>query len=296
MGTAIKSRLAGLLGLILTSFQLVASSGCATDSVGPGPSREKGDPHEVAVDTATMLPEAADLVADKEHVAHAHVRGSRIIGQSGVLGVLHEPSTVLADDDQGGVTCLVEIWYYLDTGEVIAVRVLFCTGNGSGRGGGPASSGDDEGECQDGRDDLAAEYTSMGWSGWPCEKFQNSVSSAHFSWSELNDGWSGGNESHHRPWGYINMSLVFGLEQTRRFYGRGGIRISSGYRCPNGNRALPDASATSKHMEGLAADMFSASHPWTEAEFNLLREAAKEAGAKASDWNDYTDHHLHVTW
>ena len=299
MGAAIRGRLVGRLGLFLASVQVTGSSGCTADHAGPDPARQNGDHREVAADTAVVHPHVADLVDDDGHLAGAYVRGPRLVRHSEVLGVLHEPGSAQADHNPDNQTCLVWIRYYRDTGEVISITVLACWGDSPRRGGGPGRGGsgdDEEGECGDERDVLVAEYTRLGRSGWPCEKFQNSVSSAHFSWSELNDGWSGGNESSHRPWGYIDAKLIFGLEETRMHYGRGGIRISSGYRCPDGNRTLPRASATSPHMDGLAADMFSANHPWTQAEFNRLRAAAKKSGGRGLFWNSYTDHHLHVSW
>lgn len=299
METAIKGRLVGLLGLLLASVQLVASAGCAADHAGPAPLGEHGQQREVAADTAVLRPDAVYLVDDAGHLAGAYVRGSHVVWHSEVLGVLHEPGLALADNNPDNVTCLVWIRYYVDTGEVISLTVLACWGEAPRRGGGSGRGGggdDDQGECGDERDELAAEYTRLGRSGWPCEKFQSSVSSPHFSWSELNDGWSGGNESRHRPWGYVDKRLIVGLEHMRRSYGRGGIRISSGYRCPTGNAALPDAVPQSKHMEGRAADMFSADHAWTEAEFRRLQDAAEDAGGTTSDWDSYTDHHLHVSW
>lgn len=302
MRTVIKGRPVGLsVGLLLASVQLVASGGCVADHAGPDSVGEQGQRREVAADTAVLLwPHAADLVTDDRHRSKSYVRGSHVVRRSEVLGSLYQPGSALADDNPDNETCLVWIRYYVDTGEIISLTVLVCRGEPPRRsGGGPGRGGsrdDDEGECGDERDELAAEYTRLGWTGWPCEKFQKSVVSAHFSWSELNDGWSGGNESSHRPWGYVDQRLIFGLEQTRGYYGRGGIRISSGYRCPNGNRSLPSASATSLHMKGLAADMFSASHTWTEAEFNRLRNAARQAGGRTLHWNSYRDHHLHVAW
>ncbi len=122
--------------------------------------------------------------------------------------------------------------------------------------------------------------------------------STHFQWWELNDNWSNGNP--HRPWSMIKQGLLNGLEQTRTNYNRGGIRLSSGYRCPHGNTAVgSDAPRTSFHMHGRAADMFSADHAWTRSEFNKLRQAAAEAvpaSVELFQWTTYDDHHLHAAW
>lgn len=50
-------------------------------------------------------------------------------------------------------------------------------------------------------------------------------------------------------------------------------------------------------MKGLAADMYSQDHPWTEQEFNDLKEAADLTGPTESlDWNTYADRHYHAAW
>ena len=56
-------------------------------------------------------------------------------------------------------------------------------------------------------------------------------------------------------------------------------------------------------MHGIAADMYGAS-PWTEAEFEKLKDAAKLAhGAPMTlsngsemTYHTYADHHLHVNY
>jgi hypothetical protein len=53
----------------------------------------------------------------------------------------------------------------------------------------------------------------------------------------------------------------------------------------------------SYHVHGRAADMYSAAHPWTEAEFNLLKAAAdSHSPIESLFWNSYTDHHYHAAW
>jgi hypothetical protein len=51
-------------------------------------------------------------------------------------------------------------------------------------------------------------------------------------------------------------------------------------------------------MHGRAVDLYSASHPWTQAEFNLLKAAADlTMPAESFSWNTYpNDRHYHVAW
>jgi len=95
----------------------------------------------------------------------------------------------------------------------------------------------------------------------------------------------------------VTLSGLDGLEATRTNYNRGGIRLSSGYRCPHGNDAV-DGVANSLHMQGRAADMYSADHPWTEEEFDLLKAAADATNpVQSTDWDEYpNDRHYHAAW
>lgn len=52
----------------------------------------------------------------------------------------------------------------------------------------------------------------------------------------------------------IAKSLVITLNFLRKYYGKS-INVNSGYRCPAHNKAI-GGSATSKHMQGLAADFW----------------------------------------
>jgi len=116
----------------------------------------------------------------------------------------------------------------------------------------------------------------------------------HHTWSELNGGFGDGNP--HNPFGMVKSSLTTGLESTRTNYNRGGIRLTSGYRCSDGNAAVTGV-PTSLHMQGTAGDMYSADHDWIEAEFNLLKEAAASTSPTESfNWTTYTDHHFHAAW
>lgn len=124
-----------------------------------------------------------------------------------------------------------------------------------------------------------------------CGDFQTDGGSQHFDWEELNDGWSSDNP--HPPWGIITGFLTGALETTRTNYNRGAIRISSGYRCAKGNYLAGGVSG-SRHIRGMAADMFSVSYSWTETEYNLLRTAASDAGMSVPfNYYYYGDHHLH---
>ena len=53
----------------------------------------------------------------------------------------------------------------------------------------------------------------------------------------------------------LDMSLVIELQRLRDFIGKP-ITISSGYRTPERNKSLKNSSSKSKHMEGIAADIY----------------------------------------
>lgn len=104
----------------------------------------------------------------------------------------------------------------------------------------------------------------------------------HFTWSELNDGFSEGNphSGNGGGWGWIQASLTQGLERLRADRGQQalgseygeGIPLSSGYRCPHGNASIPGASSTSWHMTGRAADV-----------------SVKSMAGVWNDWDDMTE-------
>lgn len=151
--------------------------------------------------------------------------------------------------------------------------------------------------CGDERDLIAREYSLIGRPPIEpsCRDFTSSGGSAHFSWAELNDNWSGG--SGHAYYGLVNTRLTNGLELTRFYYNNRRIRLSSGYRCPHGNRAVGGV-PNSWHMAGRAADMKGLDVLiWDETAFNELWLAAFMAGAsELNRYNDYTYHHLHAMW
>jgi len=144
-------------------------------------------------------------------------------------------------------------------------------------------------------DVIISEYIDFAVNWIPtCQDFASSGGSAHFSWSALNGGFTTGNP--HQPWGIIKQVLTDNLEQTRTNYNRGEINLHGAYRCPHGNNAVGGA-AQSKHMRGVAGDMSSQNHTWTEEEFNLLKAAADLTGPTESlNWSTYSDHHYHAAW
>ncbi len=164
-------------------------------------------------------------------------------------------------------------------------------------------------DCGDARSALNQEYVNTYSGGsvyfslgilphctWVDGDFNSSGGSTNFSWSELNGGFSHGNPNY--PWGIARQSLVVGLEQTRTLYDRGGITLSGGYRTPSGN-AYYGGVFGSYHVQGRAADMYSANHTWTETEFTLLKDASLSTSpmpVQTLYWDSYTDHHFHAAW
>jgi hypothetical protein len=150
-------------------------------------------------------------------------------------------------------------------------------------------------KCGDVRDTIISEYVDYSVNWVPtCSDFSSRGGTNNFSWSELNGGFTDGNP--HTPWGIVRQALKDNLELTRTNYNRGGITLSSGYRCPHGNDNVGGVQ-NSNHMKGVAADMFSSDYQWTEDEFNLLRAAANLTGPTESFvWATYSDHHYHAAW
>lgn len=129
-----------------------------------------------------------------------------------------------------------------------------------------------------------------------CSDFNSEGGSPNFTWEELNRTPGSG----HKPWAWIRKELLDGLERTRSKYGETGdprIKLTSGFRCPHGNKLVGSKERDSKHMHGIAADMYGLryySNP-TESEFNILRKAARDAGATTTEWSTYeADRHLHA--
>ncbi len=160
-----------------------------------------------------------------------------------------------------------------------------------------ASAQSQDSVCPGTPGEMRAEYATYGVNTTPaCNEFVTSGGSTHFSWSELNGGFSTGNP--HSPYGVVKGALTTGLESTRTNYNRGGVRLSSGYRCPHGNASpAVQGAEQSLHMQGRAADMYSNDHTWTEGEFALLKAAADNTSpAESLNWDTYTDHHYHAAW
>jgi len=151
--------------------------------------------------------------------------------------------------------------------------------------------------CNDERDTIIAEYPQYSVTFRPfCHSFSNGGDTAHFTWSELNGGFTDGNPHTNGYWGIVTAGLRNGLEATRTAYNRGAIRLTSGYRCPHGN-ASRNGAEQSFHMQGRAGDMYSWDHPWTETEFNLLKAAGDSTSPVESfTWTRYADRHYHAAW
>ena len=179
----------------------------------------------------------------------------------------------------------------------------WCTVTYYGPGEHPWEGGGGGGECSDERDALAAEYNDA--TEWPCTRFQDWGGTANFTWAELNGGWAGGNESSHRPYGFVTGTLQLNLQATRDAYGSP-ILITSGYRCPTGNSSTPDSSPTSNHMEGMAVDMWGLRNAWTAPEYLELMRLAFDNGGSLPLVSDYrrcradppggTCGHLHINY
>jgi peptidase M15-like protein len=152
--------------------------------------------------------------------------------------------------------------------------------------------------CGDERDNIIQEYRNYGVNLVPsCTELTSSGGNSNWPWVRLNDAWSEG--SLHSPWGLIKPRLLTELDATLVYYNRGEIWLEGAYRCPHGN-ANAGGVTQSRHMRGLAADLFSFTYPWTENEFNLLKAAAGQtipAPAESLFWDTYpVDHHFHVAW
>ncbi len=126
-----------------------------------------------------------------------------------------------------------------------------------------------------------------------CGSFANSGGSEHFSWSQLNGGFSTGNP--HSPWGMVSQSVKTGLDYIVNNYNNfSGIYLTSGYRCPHGN-ANVGGSPTSSHMSGYAAHI---QRPgWTKEEYEMVAEVVKDAGGRSLPYStDPADRHMHINF
>ena len=122
-----------------------------------------------------------------------------------------------------------------------------------------------------------------------CEDFSDSGDSTHFTWSQLNGGFTNGNP--HRSWGMVAQRLKNALDHIASNYANfDGILLTSGYRCPHGNQNVGGV-PHSYHTHGTAADLLRAG--WDESEFDRVSTLAKGLGAETLEFDTYSDNHLH---
>jgi len=146
--------------------------------------------------------------------------------------------------------------------------------------------------CGDARDALVTEYLQRNFTDIADKCTDFYFVSSEFNRAEDND---------HVPWGLQDGFVASVLEGVRaEYYEMHGatIRVSSGYRSPARNEALPGASRRSYHIFGKAIDMYGnwargAGSAEARVEFEKLRNLFPEGICK-SRWNAYKDRHLHV--
>ena len=117
----------------------------------------------------------------------------------------------------------------------------------------------------------------------------------YFNWNELNGHWSDGSEyGKHNPYGVFDTNLLNNIDNIRKEYGKA-IKISSGYRCPQGNTdAGSEYPTTSKHMFGHAIDMVTNNNA---SIFNKLVEVKEQVASNLEHESMSTypkDGHLHL--
>lgn len=196
-------------------------------------------------------------------------------------------------------------------------------------------------DCDETQWEIYREYNNEGVHGTHGMRPQESPSSCeviehhpdryrptpHFTWSELNDGFSEGNphSGNGGGWGWIQAGLTQSLERLRADWGQQAmssdsiygkaIPLSSGYRCPHGNASIPGASSTSWHMSGRAADVSVKSmagvwNNWSgmsdeekarvqeiwEMLDHLTREGSLNANMDPQPFTAYRDRHFHAAW
>lgn len=200
-------------------------------------------------------------------------------------------------------------WYYIDENTVgwietctVIGQVLYYTTSADVWGGSTgemlhvadqAGYGGSLPRCGDERDVIIQEYATYNAGIIPfCHAFTSAGGTQNFSWSELNQA----TDNTHQPWAILHDILWAGLENTRSNYNRGGIRITSGYRCPHINVGIPGSAQRSRHMYGDAADMKSGDHPWNQDEWNRLADAAVLAGATFIKPYETDTSHVHADW
>lgn len=130
--------------------------------------------------------------------------------------------------------------------------------------------------CGDSRDQIIAEYAALGGYLSPtCSSFTQTASAAHFTFAELN-------VNNPYSWAIIRFPLTasasasYGLERWRANAGGVPRYVNSAYRPPQHNQNVGGV-PNSRHIFGDAVDLRNV--PRTEAEYNLLRNAALDADA-----------------
>lgn len=159
-----------------------------------------------------------------------------------------------------------------------------CGGSGGAGGGGVQA---DCNNCTNEQSDLAEEYEDEGLTGWPCSTFSTADGHLILQDSDTENGQHNGN-------GFVHADLASGYTSTESNYGDS-IRITSGYRCPAGDRAT-GGSGRGWHVFGRAVDIV----PTTvnDAEWEALLDAVVDAGAIGIiDNSDYPSRpHIHARW
>lgn len=191
---------------------------------------------------------------------------------------------VAADDDGDDQDDEPICWYWVTVirvnGEIISQdeELLFCE---DGDGGGPGGGG---GGCNEEQRDLADEYRGLG--GLRCTVFSTSYGHLILQDSDTENG-------KHKGYGLVRSRLARGYARTESHYGKG-IDITSGYRCPNGDR-WAGGSGRGHHVWGRAVDFVPATV--NDEEWEALKDAAIAAGAVIIDNSEYPSNpHIHARW
>ncbi|MCY4233065.1 MAG: D-Ala-D-Ala carboxypeptidase family metallohydrolase [Bacteroidetes bacterium] len=123
-----------------------------------------------------------------------------------------------------------------------------------------------------------------------CSDFRTIGSTKNFSWNEFMGNWANGNEyGKHRPYGIMDQSVMNRVQQLRDSM-NAPVILTSGYRCPAGNRAV-GGKINSRHMHGTAVDIRTGCD---RKLFNQLANKAKSLGFRHTEWGRYPDCHLHI--